>query len=122
MALYALRCSFAHDYSLVNIPRNKKNIDLIHHFFLDDDDSTDDLVRIPSDRWSGDLSRRSVHTATWVNLRRFGDLVERVYSQLCFLHTKGRLLIALSGGAAELRARYAFTVRPGMKLIDPQGG
>ena len=33
-ALYALRCSFAHDYSLVNVPSNSRRVELFHLFQL----------------------------------------------------------------------------------------
>jgi len=57
-ALYALRCSFAHDYGLVNrptkkeIPHKKRRANLTHWFAVTDSSSRP-LITIPSPRWSG---------------------------------------------------------------------
>jgi hypothetical protein len=108
-ALYALRCCFAHDYSLVNISARS---DRQHHFRLTDDPAPCPLVDLPAVPWDGNLARRSIGTATRVSLRRLGDLAESVYARLLDLHGRGELSIALAGGAKDLRARYAFTVYP----------
>jgi len=112
-ALYALRCCFAHDYSLVNIPAGRGALDRqrLHHFLLDAEE-TGPLVTLPGTPWDGNLARRPRYTATRVNLRSLGDLGEAVYTRLRHLHENQELRIALPGGAAELRARYAFTVYP----------
>jgi hypothetical protein len=115
-ALYALRCSFAHDYSLVNIPSNRRT-DRLHHFRLSEDPTPCPLVDLPAVPWDGDIARRSVSTATRVSLRRLGDVAESMYTRLLGLHSRRELSIALPGGAAELRARFAFTVYP-----DPPRG
>jgi hypothetical protein len=114
LALYALRCCFAHDYSLVNIPPegHKNRQALLHHFRLYDDPAPRPLVEFPAAPWDGDITRRSISTATHVNLRGFGDLAESVYARLLDLHRRRELGIALPGGGVELRARYAFTVWP----------
>lgn len=116
-ALYALRCCFAHDYSLVNISTRS---DRQHHFRLSDDPAPCPLVDLPAVPWDGNLVRRSIGTATRVSLRRLGDLAESVYARLLDLHSRRELNIALPGGAKELRGRYAFTVYPDAPRGEPR--
>lgn len=120
-ALYALRCCFVHDYSLVNIP-TAGNAEIKaqrqHHFLLGDDPAPCPVVQLPAERWGGDLGYRPRRMATRVSLRRLGDLAESVYARLLDLHERRELRIALPGGAAELRARYAFMVYPDVRLVD----
>jgi hypothetical protein len=35
------------------------------------------------------------------------------------LHRRDELAIALPGGLAELQRRYAMTIYPGLRLVDP---
>ncbi|MFC4080904.1 hypothetical protein [Amycolatopsis samaneae] len=121
-ALYSLRCSFVHDFSLVNVPatgsqqaRERRT----HHFMLNDADETGPIVKLPPQRWDGDLNHVRLLNATWVNLRSLGDLAEEVYKELVMLHDNGELVLALSGGLDELKRRYAMTVRPGLRLQEP---
>ena len=52
LALYALRCALAHDYSLLNWHSDQR---LQHHFKLDQ--AIDGpVVQLPGKRWSGELS------------------------------------------------------------------
>lgn len=114
-ALYALRCCFVHNYSLVNIPTTRNaeiRAQLQHHFLLGDDPAPCPVVQLPTERWAGNVGYRPNRMATRVSLRRLGDLAESVYARLLDLHEHRELRIALRGGGLELRSRYAFTVYP----------
>lgn len=120
-ALYALRCSFVHDYSLINIPtmgnqqvRERRT----HHFMLTAADEGGPIVKLPVQRWDGDVDHCRLSNATWVNLRALGDLAEKVFHRLISHHEAGTLTIALPGGLNELQSRYAMTIRP-IRFVDP---
>jgi hypothetical protein len=48
-----------------------------------------------------------------------GDSAEEVFTRLVDLHEQNGLAIALPGGLAELQRRYAMTVRPGLRMVEP---
>jgi hypothetical protein len=111
-ALYALRCCFVHDYSLVN--RSGRQ-DRQHHFQLF---ATHDpiLVRLPDEPWDGAPvlladPERHARTTTHVNLRKLGDLVETIVRRAAALASQGRLEIALAGGTNEMALRYFFGLK-----------
>ncbi|WIX78758.1 hypothetical protein QRX50_46775 [Amycolatopsis carbonis] len=120
-ALYALRCSFVHDYSLVNVPSQGSQAvrELrTHHFMHTAPDETGTIVRLPRQRWDGIGGNCRINNATWVNLWALGDLAETVFRRLAKLHETGDLEIALPGGLSELQRRYSMTVRP-IRFVDP---
>lgn len=104
-AIYALRCAFAHDYSLYN--SNRKNPGLTHHFAVGIGGSND-LVILPKTRWGGDYKRKNDDTKTTVNLEVLGDLVEEICRKIIELAARKELEIVLPGGAQELISRYGF--------------
>jgi hypothetical protein len=102
-AIYALRNSFAHDYSLLR--KHPRDPTRYFHFRLTAEPNSP-LVRHASRRWSGDYRqplRRS--TATTINLWALGNLVEIVVGELA---RTGRLSIELAGGSHELLRRYTL--------------
>jgi hypothetical protein len=102
-ALYALRCAFAHDYSLVNEnPRTKVRT---HHFMVLSDPHFP-VVKHPAQAWNGDYSIRTKSNATIVNVRELGEIVERIYRKLIDLAKSGSLQVVLPGGLTELISRY----------------
>jgi hypothetical protein len=103
-AIYALRCSLAHDYSLSNIPKNKDQT-LQHRFIVTQGEKTP-LIRLPRDPWDGNILKNERRNTTVVNLEKLGDLVETVYKRLVHLHKHDRLDISLKGGPDELIQRY----------------
>ena len=108
--LYTLRCAFAHDYSLSNARDGKGNIikdpNLIHFFRVSQ--GADQLVRFPVSRWSGDYDTITSENETYVDLEKFGDLVESVYQKLLELAEQQQLDVTLAGGSDELIQRYGF--------------
>lgn len=104
-ALYALRCAFAHDFSLYNIHPSKP--ELTHYFnLLIDADAP--LVRPATTPWLGNYKHRPPECATAVGLTRIGDLVEGVYADLLRLARHDELTIRLEGGPEELDDRYSL--------------
>ena len=81
-ALYALRCAFAHDYSLQNISRQDPTLT---HRFAVGVGATAKLISLPSKPWSGDPKTIGTETQTTVNLEALGDLVEEIVIRLCDL-------------------------------------
>lgn len=104
-ALYALRCAFAHDYSLYNINIGKPN--LTHNFLVSQGNSTQ-VVFLSKVQWNGDLQNHHPDSKTSVNLEAFGDLVESVVQRIAVCHQASDLEILLSGGSDELIRRYMF--------------
>ena len=104
-ALYALRCALAHDFSLYNQGRTDRQ----HLFALDRQDSGS-VVRFPITRWTGNFMETSNDMRTWVSLRLFGDLVERVVASVRSAVATNQVEITLEGGAQELFARYTLNI------------
>lgn len=106
-ALYALRCAFAHDFSLCNI--NGKRPTLTHYFMIKND-STGQVVTLPKKQWDGkfrmDDDFRWDDYTTIINLERFGDLVEDICIRLFQLANEDGLELIL--GPYELVQRYMF--------------
>lgn len=82
-ALYSLRCSFAHDYSLFNIPPSSTpNKDLKTHRFRVTQGDTGDLIIFPNNKWSGNYEDEN--NITIINLELFGDLVESIHKKIVY--------------------------------------
>lgn len=104
-ALYALRCSFAHDFNLSNIGRGKgKDKELLTHHFTVGVGLDTPLVLLPSSPWNGIYSDRNQNNKTKVNLEKLGDLVEEICEKIQFLADSGRL--RLNFEPDELIHRY----------------
>jgi len=107
-ALYGLRCSLAHDYSLAN--PNHRHPARQHVFHLTGDPG--EVANLPTSdrlRWGGKWSEEDDSFApTEVSLRAVGDLVEEVVSTVRIEHRAGNVEIALEGGSAEMIRRYFF--------------
>jgi hypothetical protein len=103
-ALYALRCAFAHDYSLYNI--NQKNPTMMHNFIVGQGASPlMTMARVP---WNGDLQNQVADCKTSVSLEAFADVVEQVVQQIIACSQSNNLEILLPGGSDELVRRYMF--------------
>jgi hypothetical protein len=102
-ALYALRCSLAHDYSLAS---PSKRPERMHLFRLTDDGYTP-LVTFPKEPWPNDYSVVRGHD-TLVNLRKIGDLVEGVVDRLRREHADDRLRLHPELSLVEFETRYGL--------------
>ena len=105
-SLYALRCALSHNYSLVNKERSKKQY---WRKFRLSDTATEPLVRKAAVEWNGAFGTTDRREQTSVNLRKFGNLVERLVSRLKRELAAGTLDLALD--SAELHDRYGFRIR-----------
>ena len=97
-ALYALRCSFAHDFGLMNRGPKPR---LRHAFAISEKGP---LVSLPQQRWDGQYPA-PMSAATVVNLTEVGRLVEQVHFNVQQAHSASALEIAVAGGPAELMQR-----------------
>lgn len=102
-ALYALRCAFAHDYSLYNVSKIPERM---HNFVVGQGQSP--LVALPEVPWDGRLENQAAHVKTVVSLEAFGDLVEFIVARINALAASDSLHILLPGGSDELVRRYMF--------------
>jgi hypothetical protein len=77
LAIYALRCTFAHNYPLCNLHWDSR---LQHHFVVCVGPSP--VVTLPKEPWGGDFGDfvKNQQRATWINLEAMGDLVEGLYT------------------------------------------
>ncbi|WP_417600459.1 hypothetical protein [Owenweeksia hongkongensis] len=110
-AIYALRNSFAHDFSLQNVGRRPG---LIHHFEVGNS-SIEPLIVLPNDYWDGDLESKSKDNLTKINLQALGDEVEKLVKNLIQLNSESKVEIILENGKDELLKRYSFAT--GNKVI-----
>ncbi len=106
-ALFALRCSFAHDFSLFNIPSEKdRDKELLTHHFTVGIGNEFPLVYLPFRLWSGKHEDRNKYNKTFVNLEKLGDLVEEICGKIQALADSGQLGFVLKGESDELIYRY----------------
>ncbi|MBL7913117.1 MAG: hypothetical protein JNJ41_18785 [Bacteroidia bacterium] len=110
-AIYALRNSFAHDFSLQNVG---KRPGLTHHFDVDNS-PTNPVIVLPTQNWDGIIANKSLSNLTKINLQALGDTVETLVANLIKLNTSNQVEIILAGGKEELIARYSFVT--GKKVI-----
>jgi hypothetical protein len=106
-ALYALRCSFAHDFSLFN--KNEKRPDLWHRFVVLANNEYP-LIKLPEKPWDGDIFTDSPDVFTVVNLEKLGDLVEDVFRTLIELAKDNKLQTRSKCDPNEISAKYWHSV------------
>jgi hypothetical protein len=106
-ALYALRCAFAHDFSLSNLKTEGSK--RVHTFRVTEGSGTP-LVLFSKANWDGSYQDIKSETTTTVNLELFGDMVEDLICRLTDMAQKDQLSIVLKGGAEELEKRYSFVI------------
>jgi len=110
-SIYALRNSFAHDFSLQNVGRRQG---LIHHFEVGNS-PTESLTLLPTEPWDGVLESKSKNNLTKINIQALGDEVEKLVENLIQLNSESQVEIILEKGKQELIARYSFVT--GKKVI-----
>jgi hypothetical protein len=92
MALYALRCAFAHQYSLTNVGQgNPVDAALLHHQFVVHRGET--LIVFPATPWNGIQNPSTEGLITQVSVKKIGDLVEGMHSQLMSMASVGQLVL-----------------------------
>jgi hypothetical protein len=110
-ALYALRCALAHDYSLVNVPKNKNSLLRFHLFELHGDSSTP-VVQLPTHPWDGNPETAdSTETTTVVGIPALCDLGETMAQAVLDAYENNDLVLAIPEGPDWVRHRYQVTIR-----------
>jgi len=105
--LYKLRCSLAHDFSLIAQDRDGK---LTHHFRLVD--GPDHPLVTPAIKpWDGLFALRSDDDKTTVNLEKFADMVETVVQTILGLNERGEVVIRFRDTWYDLIHRYAVSFK-----------
>lgn len=89
-ALYALRCAFAHTFSLINEGQGNEK-ELLHHYFSVTKGDEAVLVSLPPTPWDGVSKSRAKENATVVNLEKLGNLVEEIHLKLLGFSSEGKL-------------------------------
>jgi hypothetical protein len=112
-ALYALRCSLAHDYSLFNLGRGRSASNLRFRFALHAD-TGGPLVTHARRRWTGDfVGPQRQSTETRVNLLHLGKLAEACHHNIQHGWSTGRVVARVK--PSELLVRYAFFFGEGVQ-------
>jgi hypothetical protein len=109
-ALYALRCSFAHNYSLINVDEHfkeaDKSKDKLTHCFHVGVGKPCKIVELPQKRWERDFKKISDDEITYINLEALGDLVENICSKIIDKFQRDELELTLP--VEEFLKRYFF--------------
>lgn len=103
--LYALRCSYAHDYALMNWDKRRRKYT---YRFLVGVGSTGPMIEVRQSPVALHLQGRFTNDVARVNLELFGNLVEDVCSKLFALAETDDLEIDLGDKAEELSYRYSY--------------
>lgn len=118
VVLYALRCAFAHHYSLVNVGEGRRAEMLHHAFVLENDPRLEWLVQMPATRWDGKDMLDLREKQTKVNLAQLFVVASTVRARVIELHDQGNLSLVKS--AAGTRRRYIFTHGVEISEFDAQ--
>lgn len=107
-ALYAFRCSFAHNFALRNIPnkneKDAKKIELLRVCFTVSQ-GKGLLIKHSQKPWDGE--ELSEDSTTLVNLEVLGDLVEKIHRQLLKMGIEDKLKLSYKGElACKTRITY----------------
>lgn len=78
-ALYALRCAFAHQYSLINKGQGKYAAYLHHQFEVHRGEV---FITLPTVPWDGNRDPSTHHLITSISLKKLGDFVEDVHTTI----------------------------------------
>ena len=87
-ALYALRCAFAHQYSLINVGKGH-NAALLHHQF--NVHRGELLIALPPFPWNGIRTEATNNLITSISLKKLGDLVEEIHKTLLIMASENQL-------------------------------
>jgi hypothetical protein len=104
--IYELRCSFAHDFGLVNIATSGNAT----RKFTVSSSPTDEMIKQPATPWDGDYGTLTAETTTYINLRKVADEVERIVGKLKARANEGLLRTHLDDD--QFRKRFFFRVDP----------
>ena len=120
-ALYALRCTLAHDYALFNRDKHG-NQPMRDHAFNFTADPVSPLVEFPSTKWNRIYEAPPSEQTTVVNLRKVGDLGEAVVQSLRTHHREETLGLRLPLDEFEWRYGMLFWVGDGENGENGENG
>jgi hypothetical protein len=109
-ALFALRCSLAHNFSLINLVARHPKKELLEHKFSLNMDPFCDLIKLPSTKWNAEIDSSDNNKITIINVVKLGDMVEDIVKQIRALAEENELEVELDGGLNELIKRYTIHV------------
>lgn len=110
-ALVSLRNSFTHDFNLLNIPRDLKNVSQIHKFTVMADISSKWIVKLPKETWNMNVIGKDFNKTsdtTYINLYAFMEMVEEIYRRICLLAEDGN--VELIEPIEYLLNKYSFII------------
>lgn len=110
-AIYALRCSFAHNYSLSNIgiSESKKRKDALTHRFMVHGSQEGPIVHLRKKQWDGKFRDKNPDNVTYISLVLLGNLVEEICTKIFALASSDKLEITLDEGYEELEGRFSVS-------------
>ncbi len=108
--LYALRCCFAHDYSLMNLPDNERHRRRYSRLFALTYGPERPLIKNPSQPWDGEIDPLPAER-TIINLYAFENLVEDVIRNVQIRASRGELVLASNMDENEFTLRYTMRIR-----------
>ena len=106
----AIRNSLAHNYGLINIPKDTKEYSTKRHKFVLDNQPNPPLIEYPHEGqgWIGNFNDKSESSSTTIGYIKICDLVEEVYINLKTKAEEGLVLLALNQNIEELKARFTI--------------
>ena len=105
VAIRTLRNSLAHNFSLA-IKSNTNNR-FTQKFILLHDDSIGEIIKLPTEIWSGDYSDKTNENYTIINIKKLICLIEAIYAKVLLYSTKGELDCMLES-KDELNTKYSI--------------
>jgi len=106
--IIALRNSLAHNYGLINIPRDEKENSTKRHKFILLHYENSFLIKYPTTIWNGDFKDKSEDTSTQISKINLINLIEQTYKNLVKESENNRIELNLSGGVEELKSRFTL--------------
>lgn len=106
--IIALRNSLAHNYGLINVPRNERENSAKRHKFILLHSENSFLIKYPTTNWNGNFEDKSEDTSTQISTINLINLIEQIYKNLVKESENNRIELNLSGGIEELKSRFTI--------------
>jgi hypothetical protein len=107
-AIIALRNSLAHNYGLINIPRQEERETKLHKFSLLNGENSF-LINFPDTPWNGEFSNKEDANSTEISVSKLIELIEEIHKELIRQIEANNVELRFSKGKEELNSR--FTIR-----------
>lgn len=106
--IIALRNSLAHNYGLINIPKNEKENSSKRHKFILLHTENSFLIKYPTIPWNGDFKEKSEDKSTHISTIKLIELIEQTYKNLVAKSENNEIELALNDGIEELKSRFTI--------------